>query len=62
MAAILGAEVVEETVAVVEITGARGGKVEDKKWILITKLGCLVKDVKIKSLKEIDLFSLPIKE
>ncbi|XP_046530027.1 LOW QUALITY PROTEIN: 40S ribosomal protein S2-like [Equus quagga] len=41
---------------------ARGGKAEDKEWIPITKLGHLVKDMKIKSLEEIYLFSLPIKE
>nr|XP_042137428.1 40S ribosomal protein S2-like [Peromyscus maniculatus bairdii] len=41
--------------------GARGGKAEDKEWIPVTKLGRLVKDMKIKSL-EIYLFSLPIKE
>ncbi|ELK31490.1 40S ribosomal protein S2 [Myotis davidii] len=38
------------------------GKVQDKAWIPITKLGHLVKDMKIKSLEEIYLFSLPIKE
>ncbi|MBZ3884559.1 40S ribosomal protein S2 [Sciurus carolinensis] len=42
--------------------GAHGGKAEDKEWIPVTKLGCLVKDMKIKSLEEIYLFSLPIKE
>ncbi|KAL0619326.1 40S ribosomal protein S2, partial [Plecturocebus cupreus] len=42
--------------------GARGGKAEDKKWMPVTKLGRLVKDMKIKSLEEIYLFSLPIKE
>ncbi|KFV47080.1 40S ribosomal protein S2, partial [Tyto alba] len=31
-------------------------------WIPVTKLGRLVKDMKIKSLEEIYLFSLPIKE
>merc|ERR1712096_58887 len=31
-------------------------------WIPVTKLGRLVKDGKIKSLEEIYLFSLPIKE
>merc|ERR1711962_1170669 len=41
--------------------GGRGGK-EDKGWIPVTKLGRLVKDGKIKSLEEIYLFSLPIKE
>ncbi|ELW62562.1 40S ribosomal protein S2 [Tupaia chinensis] len=38
------------------------GKVEDKEWIPVTKLGRLVKDMKIKSLEEIYPFSLPIKE
>ena len=42
--------------------GARGGKAEDKEWLPVNKLGCLVKDMKIKSLEEIYLFSLPIKE
>ncbi|XP_036029546.1 40S ribosomal protein S2-like [Onychomys torridus] len=42
--------------------GAHGGKAEDKEWIPVTKLGHLVKDMKIKSLEEIYLFSLPIKE
>ncbi|XP_072918425.1 uncharacterized protein [Hemitrygon akajei] len=31
-------------------------------WVPVTKLGCLVKDMKIKTLEEIYLFSLPIKE
>ena len=30
-------------------------------WLPVTKLGRLVKDMKIKSLEEIYLFSLPIK-
>uniref|UniRef100_G1QB75 Small ribosomal subunit protein uS5 n=1 Tax=Myotis lucifugus TaxID=59463 RepID=G1QB75_MYOLU len=34
----------------------------DKEWIPVTKLGCLVMDMKIKSLEETYLFSLPIKE
>ena len=42
--------------------GTHGGKAEDKEWLPITKLGRLVKDMKIKSLEEIYLFSLPIKE
>ncbi|XP_059562577.1 small ribosomal subunit protein uS5-like [Myotis daubentonii] len=42
--------------------GAPGGKAEDKEWIPVIKLGRLVKDMKIKSLEEIYLFSLPIKE
>ncbi|EHH27843.1 hypothetical protein EGK_18145 [Macaca mulatta] len=42
--------------------GAPGGKAEDKEWMPVTKLGRLVKDMKIKSLEEIYLFSLPIKE
>uniref|UniRef100_A0A8C8UA15 Small ribosomal subunit protein uS5 n=1 Tax=Peromyscus maniculatus bairdii TaxID=230844 RepID=A0A8C8UA15_PERMB len=41
---------------------ARGGKAEDKEWIPVTTLGRLVKDMKIKSLEEIYLFSLPVKE
>merc|ERR1712083_132396 len=40
--------------------GGRGK--EEKEWIPVTKLGRLVKDGKIKSLEEIYLFSLPIKE
>ena len=41
----------------------RGGRgKEDKEWIPVTKLGRLVKDGKIKSLEEIYLYSLPIKE
>merc|ERR1712234_67316 len=47
--------------------GGRGGRgrgrgKEEKDWIPVTKLGRLVKDGKIKSLEEIYLFSLPIKE
>uniref|UniRef100_A0A2K5JMP7 40S ribosomal protein S2 n=1 Tax=Colobus angolensis palliatus TaxID=336983 RepID=A0A2K5JMP7_COLAP len=42
--------------------GARGGKAKDNEWMPVTKLGRLVKDMKIKSLEEIYLFSLPIKE
>uniref|UniRef100_A0A3B3B8I0 Ribosomal protein S5 C-terminal domain-containing protein n=1 Tax=Oryzias melastigma TaxID=30732 RepID=A0A3B3B8I0_ORYME len=42
--------------------GARGGKSEDKEWVPVTKLGRMVKDMKIKSLEEIYLHSLPIKE
>ena len=38
------------------------GKAEDKEWMSITKRGHLVKDMKIKSLEESYLFSLPIKE
>ncbi|XP_006866121.1 PREDICTED: 40S ribosomal protein S2-like [Chrysochloris asiatica] len=45
-----------------EAPGARGGKAEDKEWLPVTKLGRLVKGMKIKSLEEIYLFSLPIKE
>ncbi|KAK7814070.1 hypothetical protein U0070_020929, partial [Myodes glareolus] len=40
--------------------GACGGKAKDKEWIPGAKLGCPVKDMKIKSLEEIYLFSLPI--
>merc|ERR1711950_97036 len=47
--------------------GGRGGRgrgrgKEEKEWVPITKLGRLVKDRKIRSLEEIYLFSLPIKE
>ncbi|KAL0628032.1 40S ribosomal protein S2 [Plecturocebus cupreus] len=35
---------------------------KDKEWMPFTKLGHLVKDIKMKSLEEIYLFSLPIKE
>ncbi|CAD7678067.1 unnamed protein product [Nyctereutes procyonoides] len=45
-----------------EAGGACGGKVEDREWIPVTKLGHQVKDMKISSLEEIYLFSLPIKE
>ncbi|XP_036917254.1 40S ribosomal protein S2-like [Sturnira hondurensis] len=48
-------------VRVESVRGAHGGKAEDKEWIPVTKLGRLVKDMKIKSL-EICLFPLPIKE
>uniref|UniRef100_A0A8D2JWG7 40S ribosomal protein S2 n=1 Tax=Theropithecus gelada TaxID=9565 RepID=A0A8D2JWG7_THEGE len=41
---------------------ASGGKAEDKECMPVTKLPRLVKDMKIKSLEEIYLFSLPIKE
>ena len=44
----------------------RGGRVRGKKgekeWVPVTKLGRLVKDGKIKSLEEVYLSSLPIKE
>uniref|UniRef100_A0A4W2FQD0 40S ribosomal protein S2 n=1 Tax=Bos indicus x Bos taurus TaxID=30522 RepID=A0A4W2FQD0_BOBOX len=43
-------------------SGFRGGEAEDKEWLPVTKLGRLVKDMKIKTLEEIYLFSLPIKE
>uniref|UniRef100_G1QBJ0 Small ribosomal subunit protein uS5 n=1 Tax=Myotis lucifugus TaxID=59463 RepID=G1QBJ0_MYOLU len=45
-----------------QVPGARGGKAEDKEWIHTTKLGRLMKDMKIKSQEEIYFFSLPIKE
>jgi hypothetical protein len=41
---------------------AHGGKAKGKEWIPVTRLGRLVKDTKIKSLEEIYLFWLPIKE
>ncbi|KAL7751821.1 40S ribosomal protein [Sorochytrium milnesiophthora] len=40
----------------------RGRKDDDKEWVPVTKLGRLVKDGKIKSIEQIYLFSLPIKE
>jgi len=40
----------------------REGKGDKDEWIPVTKLGRLVKDGKIKSVEEIFLFSLPIKE
>jgi len=44
--------------------GRRGGRGndKDKEWVPVTKLGRLVKDGKIKSIEEIYLFSLPVKE
>merc|ERR1712230_267124 len=43
--------------------GRRGvRKDKEKEWVPVTKLGRLVKDGKIKSIEEIYLFSLPIKE
>merc|ERR1712137_399380 len=42
--------------------GRRGGKNEEKEWQPVTKLGRLVKEGKIKSMEEIYLHSLPIKE
>jgi len=42
--------------------GGRGRGKEDKEWIPVTKLGRLIKDMKIKTLEDIYLFSLPIKE
>ena len=46
--------------------GGRGGGGKEKatkdEWVPVTKLGRLVKDGKIKSVEEIFLFSLPIKE
>ncbi|KAJ3083250.1 40S ribosomal protein [Quaeritorhiza haematococci] len=41
----------------------RGRKDDEKKeWVPVTKLGRLVKDGKIRSIEEVYLFSLPIKE
>lgn len=40
----------------------QGGKAQDKEWTPVSKLGCLVKDMKISSLEEIFLFCLHIKE
>lgn len=42
--------------------GRRGNKNEEKEWLPVTKLGRLVKAGKIKSMEEIYLHSLPIKE
>eukprot|EP00270_Netrium_digitus_P009363 TRINITY_DN284_c0_g1_i1.p2 TRINITY_DN284_c0_g1~~TRINITY_DN284_c0_g1_i1.p2 ORF type:complete len:271 (+),score=57.96 TRINITY_DN284_c0_g1_i1:111-923(+) len=43
--------------------GRRGPKKEEKEeWVPVTKLGRLVKEGKIKSLEQIYLYSLPIKE
>ena len=40
----------------------RGRRDEEEKWVLVTKLGRLVYANKIKSLEQIYLHSLPIKE
>jgi len=40
----------------------RGAKNEEKEWQPVTKLGRLVKEGKIKSMEEIYLFSIPVKE
>merc|ERR1712139_471005 len=42
--------------------GRGRGQTESKEWVPVTKLGRLVKDLKIKSLEQIYLYSLPIKE
>jgi len=42
--------------------GKRGGKDDEKEWVPCTKLGRLVRDGKVKSLEQIYLFSLSIKE
>ena len=42
--------------------GRGRGKEDQKEWVPVTKLGRLVRDGKIRSLEEIYLFSLPIKE
>jgi len=42
--------------------GRRGGADDKKEWVPVTKLGRLVKEGKIKSLEEIYLFSIAIKE
>jgi small subunit ribosomal protein S2e len=42
--------------------GRRGGKDEEKAWVPVTKLGRLVQDGHIRSIEEVYLFSLPIKE
>ncbi|MBZ3888327.1 40S ribosomal protein S2 [Sciurus carolinensis] len=48
--------------AMTEVRAGATVLTEARQWIPVTKLGCLVKDMKIKSLEEIYLFSLPIKE
>merc|ERR1712130_442354 len=56
-------DVVEEVEAGRGRGRGRGrGKPEDKEWTPVTKLGRLVKDLKIKTLEQIYLYSLPIKE
>lgn len=42
--------------------GGRRGKDDDKEWTPVTKLGRLVKEGKIRTIEEIYLFSLPVKE
>ncbi|XP_073005240.1 uncharacterized protein [Typha latifolia] len=43
--------------------GRRGGaRQEEEKWVPVTKLGRLVKDGKIRSMEQIYLHSLPVKE
>jgi len=42
--------------------GRRGRKDEEEKWVPCTKLGRLVQQGKIKSLEQIYLFSMPVKE
>lgn len=42
--------------------GPRKGKEDQKEWVPVTKLGRLVREGKIRSLEEIYLYSLPIKE
>ncbi|MCI92122.1 40S ribosomal protein S2-4-like, partial [Trifolium medium] len=41
---------------------AGGRRDEEEKWVPVTKLGRLVKEGKIRSLEQIYLHSLPIKE
>ena len=53
---VVAVEVVAADV-VVAVVERRG----DKEWVPVTKLGRLVKEMKIKKLEEIYLFSLPIK-
>merc|ERR1712228_423451 len=42
--------------------GRGRGQTESKEWVPVTKLGRLVKDLKIKTIEQIYLYSLPIKE
>ncbi|BBG96913.1 Ribosomal protein S5 family protein, partial [Prunus dulcis] len=52
----------EATAAAEEADAAPGAAREEEKWVPVTKLGRLVKEGKIKSLEQIYLHSLPIKE
>merc|ERR1711972_981132 len=47
---------------VIEVVTDKKYQTESKEWVPVTKLGRLVKDLKIKTLEQIYLYSLPIKE